>query len=289
MRHTRARAAALALALFAPMAAAQLAFTPTPGDPTPAARGIAGSVEVTSTGPRLRADPAQTLASPILVRIAESRPAGEGATTYRIEFIGVVAGTYNLRDALQNEDGSPASALPPLPVNIYTQLPPNHGTDVYGLADPPFRLVGWYREFMVAAAVLWIAVPVAVVARRRLRRRPPPAAAPVVPPPTLADLLRPLVEAAQARAMTIAERGRLELLLYSYWREHLGITRGTQAEVIAHLRGHPQAGRLLLAVERWLHQPQGGGDSPDDDVASLLEPFSRVTLSPKLLSEGAAA
>jgi len=255
--------------------------------PTSAARGIAGSIELKFSGPRLRADPAQTLSSPILARIAQSQPSGD-AVFYRIEFIGTVAGSYDLRELLQNEDGSPATALPPLPVNIYTQLPPNHGTDVYGLADPPFTLVGWYREFMAAAVVLWVAIPILIITRRLLRRRVPPISAPVVPPPSLADLLRPLVEAARARAMTIAERGRLELLLYRYWRERLGITRGSQAEVIATLRTHPQAGILLQAVERWLHQPEGG-DAAEEDVASLLEPFSRIIPSPTLLAEEAAA
>jgi hypothetical protein len=245
-----------------------------------ASRGTAGSFEFSYSGPRLRAKPEQTLASPMLVRIASTRPGDSGAFIYRLDFLGAVAGPHDLRDLLEHDDGSPATDLPAMSVDVVSQLPPNHGTDVYGIPDPPFTLIGWYREFLIITAIAWIAIPILILIRRALRRRPPVVAPVSVPAPSLADELRPLLEAAKARAMTITERGRLELLLYRFWKEHLGIASGTQAQAIASLRAHPQAGQLLLAVERWLHQRDRGSETADPDVASLLEPFRSVTLAP---------
>ena len=144
--------------------------TASPASPQAAAatRGTASSLEFSYAGPRLRAKPNQTLASPLLVRITGSRPGEADATIYRVDYIGAVAGPLDLRDLLEHEDGSPAADLPPLPVQIVSQLPPNHGTDVYGIPDPPFTLIGWYREFLVATAIIWVAVPVFVFARRAL-------------------------------------------------------------------------------------------------------------------------
>lgn len=252
---------------------------PSSAEVAAAARGIAGSLEVTLPGSRLRARPNQSAASPLLVRITGATPAPGGATAYRMEFLGVLAGTHDLREVLEHEDGSPAADLPPLPVRIYTQLPPDHGTDIYGLAEQPFTLVGWYRRSLVILGVVWVAVPVIVLVRRYLRRPAPAPPAPVIPPRSLADELRPLLEAARARIMTVAERGRLELLLYQFWRERLALPESDQARAIAQLRAHPEAGRLLLAVEGWLHQRDRGTETPDSDVSELLEPFRGVVYS----------
>ncbi|MFO0873892.1 MAG: hypothetical protein U0575_07960 [Phycisphaerales bacterium] len=235
-----------------------------------------------------------------------------------MEFIGAIAGDFDLRDLLEHADGAPASDLAPLPVRIVSQLPPNHGTDLYGLAEPPFTLHGWYRRALLAIGIAWIAVPAVVLARRAMRRRAPEPAPAVEPPPSLADLLRPLVEAARSRRMSVAERGRLELLLYRFWGEHLvdlpravddGDSRAhgasSRADVMAALRAHPESGRLLRAVEGWLHgrreaeDERAGGESgegrsndgtrdenardqsaPDETVAALLEPFAHVRLAP---------
>lgn len=251
-----------------------------------AARGIAGMVEFRSKGPKLRAKPGQNLSAPLLARIAEAKTGEDGATSYRVEYLGAAAGDFDLRDCLEHEDGSPAADLPPMTVRIVSQLPPDHGTDVYGLPDPPFTLKAWYRQILIILGILWLLIPVIIFTRRAILRRPPPPPPPAPRAPTLADKLRPLLESARAGTMSTADRGRLELLLYQYFRDSLGQPASGPAEAIAQLRAHPQASPILLSVERWLHAP-GRSAEPGDEVARLLAPFEKVALAAAAPQEAA--
>jgi hypothetical protein len=81
------------------------------------------------------------------------------------------------------------------------------------------------------------------------------------------------VDAAIGGTLSVAERGRLELLLYLYWRARLALS-GPQPQVISTLRTHPEAGALLQAVERWLHAPVRQPAAPAQaEAAVLLEPY----------------
>lgn len=250
---------------------------------TTAVRGIAGAIEFDAPGPRIRASANQSITSPIIVRIGEAKPGAGGATHYRVEFIGAYAGEHDLRPYLEREDGSSLD-LPPLMVTIVSQLTPDHGADLFSTTDSVRLRPSIYRPAMMALGIAWAAVPVAYFAIRAARRRPveePPAPA---PPPSFADQLRPLVQAAFSGTLSVAERGRLELLLYLYWRGRLGL-EGRQAEVISSLRMDTQAGELLRAVERWLHARRDPAERPDAEVAALLEPYRAVPAIP----EGAAS
>ncbi|MFM9997000.1 MAG: hypothetical protein ACKVU4_14510 [Phycisphaerales bacterium] len=262
---------------------------PRPVDPaaqplTTAIRGITGTAEFSATGPSLRGHAGQTLAWPLVARVvaAEPLPGGpEGGnhTRYRVAFIGTIAGDYDLRDCLQRQDGS-ALDLPPLPVRILSQLEADPGTDLFSSADVPPLTASRYRPLMLALAAAWVGVPVVYVLVRLARRRPAPPPPPVIPPPTLADQLRPLVEAAIRGTLSVADRGRLELLLYLYWRARLALA-GPQTEVISILRTHPRAGALLQAVERWLHAPRAAADHAETEAAALLEPYRDAPAIPE--------
>ena len=252
--------------------------TPRPVDPAgqPMAtsiRGIPGTAEFNASGPQIRGHSGQTLEWPLVARVVAAEPLPGGAEThYRVAFIGTIAGDFDLRDCLERQDGS-ALNLQPLPVRILTQLEPDQGTDLFSTAEAPTLASTRYRALMIGLAVAWLAVPVIYLAVRIARRRPPPVPAPVGPPPTLADQLRPLVDAASRGTLSVAERGRLELLLYLYWRARLALA-GPQPQVISALRTHPEAGALLQAVERWLHAPvHHSSGQAETEAASLLEPY----------------
>jgi hypothetical protein len=209
-----------------------------------------------------------------------------GVAEQRVEFVGFVSGVYDLRDALEHADGSPADDLEPLHVRIFSQLPPDHGTDVYGLTSSSTTLAGRYRSVLMWGGVAWLSIPGFVLIRRAMKRKPILVVPPPVRAPTLAEELCPLVQAAHERPLTVPERGRLELLLYQYWQEHLGMTGMDQAGAMRALRADAGAGAgagaILRAVERWLHHPGDGKaprETPDESVMALLEPFRSVRLS----------
>jgi hypothetical protein len=243
-------------------------------------RGIAGAVDVTYTH-RLRAKPGQTPSSPVLVRIAPGRDAG----TQRIEFIGTVSGEYDLREYIVREDGAAAADLPPMPVRIVSRLPPDHGTDLFGRDESSYSLSAHYREIMVGLAAIWLAVPAFVVVRRLSRRKviaPPPVAVPVR---TLADELREVLASASG-PLSVAERGRLELLLLRYFREARGDAAAADLTVaVGSLREQEPTRGVVLAMERWLHGPGGGSDRAGPTEAAALDAV-RAGLTPARAAEG---
>ena len=241
----------------APLAAACLvtASAPAQSDETPAiaraARGTVGSVEVAYRDAPLRAKALRDANAPVLVRVTAL-----GGDRYRIDYIGAVTGTFDLLPAIERADGRAPEGLGPLSVEVFSQLPPNPGTDVFGLSAHGFSLSAHYTTALWTLALLWTAVPAFALIRRAMRRKPAPA--PVVPPrePTTAELLFAAVDAARTRALSADERGQLELRLLQILRK--GSPDGDVAAAIAALRADARTGEIVRAVESWLHAPEGG-------------------------------
>src|SRR5690606_6944796 len=118
------------------------------------------------------------------------------------------------------------------------------------LAAP--RLSG-YRTTQIVVAVLWAIGLLAILFVGRKRRAK---AAPPIQKPTLADRLRPLVEAVAADKADTAAKAELERMLVSFWRLRLNLRQENAAAALATIRKHDEAGALLRQVELWLHAPQ---------------------------------
>lgn len=233
-------------------------------------RGIIGHTSFVAATAGIRTKPDQSITAPIVARVLDTSEAPDGQTRYRIAFIGAVAGDHDLRGLLEREDGSPLD-LPPLIVRVVSQLEGNQTTDLFSDLEAPLLTRSQYHAFLWTFGGAWAAMPFVYAGLRVLRRRPAPPAPPPKRPPTLADQLRPLVESARRGGLSVSDRGRLELLLYLYWRERLRLT-GSQRDVVPALRGHETAGILLTAVERWLHAPSG--DVTKDELSDLLRPYA---------------
>lgn len=243
-----------------------------------APRGAIGEIVFDYAGPALCAKADQPETAPMLVRLArlEEPAATPDAARYRLSFLGSVTGEYDLLPLIEHCDGRPVTDLEAIRVQVFTQLPERHGTDLFTEERPLPSIAGHYRILVGAVLAAWILVPVAVLLRRWLRRPPPPVPVVVEPPPTLADQLRPLVEAAFDRGLSIAEQGRLELLLMRFWNTRLGLETLEPAAAITRLRREPEAGRLLVAVEEWLHAAPSATPRPKPDLAALLAPYRSV-------------
>ncbi len=226
-----------------------------------AARGVTGSVELeyqpTHAGVSLRAKAMRDSTAPIMARVTEL-----GNARYRIEYLGVVSGQYDLAPLLEESDGRAASNLAALHVEIFTQLPPQHGSDVFGLASTEFGIAAYYRVLLTSAIVAWCMIPLVVLLRRYLRRAPQQRVVADVIAPSARDMLRDAVAAATAREPTLHERARLELLLLQVLRDEQ--TQSNEhprahaslidlAHAMTALRQNERCAPVILAVERWLH------------------------------------
>jgi len=242
----------LAIAFSASPPAIGAQTTPSATPTTRVPRGAIATFEIEHPAGPLRAKALRDGSTPILVRVAAL---GGPRHRHRIEYLGVVEGEFDLLPLLEQVDGRPPEGLSPLPVEIYTQLPPNPATDLYGLPEPTLGLEGRYRAALWTLGVVWLAVPVVAIARRLLRR-PPPAPATEPPPPSPLERVRALLEEAQARPLDVAERGRFELLLLQALRD-AAPGAGDLAEATARLRREPASAPVVRAVERWLHVADG--------------------------------
>ncbi len=233
---------------------------------TRAARGVTGAVEISykaaDSGATLRAKAVHDSGAPLMVRVMPM-----GGDRYRVEYLGLVSGQYDLTPYLEQSDGRPATALGALPVQVFTQLPPIHGTDVYGLAAPDFGFAAHYRTLLGAAIAAWLAVPAFFVLRRLLRPSPAPVVVEVPHVPSVQELLFAAIEGARTRELTLDERSRLELLLLQVLRGERAGSAADLADAVAALRTDASSAQVVAAVERWLHARTPSG--PADALAAL--------------------
>ena len=139
-----------------------------------ATRGITGRVVVESAHGHVRGRPDLDLDSSILVRVSDRGRSDQGLAVTELEFIGVDAGVFDLRESLVFDDGGSIQRLEPLPIEIVSNLASDAASDVFLAEAPPASIVGGYRTLLGAIVVAWILVPVVVGLRRWLHRPPVP-------------------------------------------------------------------------------------------------------------------
>ena len=229
--------------------------------------GIEGAFRLEHNGPELATKPFDEK-SPIVLRIAQVTES-QGGRVYDLRYIGQYAGTFDLRDYLVRRDGEPLEDVPAAIVTIRESLPANHNGSLEEIADPGILGALPYRFLLKLAVGLWLMGIAFLIAHRISgRRQEAPSEEPA--PPTLADQLRPLVEAAIAGEMSLAEKGRLERLLFAYWRERLEPPGLSPLELLRRMKEHAEARVLLLRLEEWLHQRP---KPRPHDLAELLAPY----------------
>ncbi|TWU45711.1 hypothetical protein Q31b_08870 [Novipirellula aureliae] len=243
-------------------------------------RGLTGRLAFSHPSGTLQAMPNQKMDAEVLVRVERVDPLNRDRQPdqphdYTLWFFGTVAGDYDLSRLVVKHDGSPltdADALPTMPVKVVSDLPPDRGTSLYEIDDPILRAPRGYRAILLTFALLWACVPVVWVLSRWWSRRPESPSI-VQYKPTLSDRLRPLIQQASRGELTVQQQGQLELLLYAYWRQRLGLSDSVVGALPV-LRRHHEAGHLLRTLEGWLHADESARiDLDADAIESLLAPY----------------
>lgn len=190
---------------------------------------------------------------------------------YDLEYYGLEPGRYDLAALLIPKDPSATLPTPPplevtiTPMRAPGQVLPN------ALTPTPTPHAGGYTDWMSAGAVAWVLGLFAILFVGRARQRA--AQATQDQPLTLADRLRPMVEAASQGKLDSGGKAQLERLLLAFWRKRLDLEGVTAAAAMPRLRNHAEAGALLRQLEDWLHKPQ---PSSQVDLAALLAPYRAV-------------
>ena len=135
-------------------------------------RGITGTISVQVDSGTIRARPDLALDDPLLVRIAQIRELEGGGAIYDLEYMGTTAGVHDLRDVLVFADGSPIDNLDPIEVVIASHLGIDSPVDLDMTATPPSSLRGGYLFWLTVLAIVWLLVPMVIIARRMMQRPP---------------------------------------------------------------------------------------------------------------------
>lgn len=269
-----ARSPAVVMIIFSVFAGSALAQSTVRMNPVTANIGVEGRFLYRVDGSALRVRTVSPK-SPMAVRVAAFTYDGTEAGLYDLRFIGSVAGDYDLRDWMERIDGGPVQDLPPASVRIVSILADDHTGELTRTENAGLPWLRGYRAVLIGAGVLWLAPIGIVLAKRISRRRKLTTAVPEATPLTLADQLRPMIEAAMAGSATDEDLARLERLLMAYWKDRLGLQQRAPRAALAALRSDPEGGKILRAVEHWLHS-QDTSDVALDEVGRLLAPYRRV-------------
>lgn len=227
--------------------------------------GISGRLEqVVIPGDLLEERPIDGNKTPIVLRIEASFKHGSDHR-YDLVYYGLEPGKYNLIDYLRYPDGKPFTGDQVIEVVVFPVLP----ADVVKPNAIEIRRTGrfgGYRTTAIIAGIVWVFGLILIVTVGR-HRKPVDA---IVGPLSLADRLRPIIESASSGSATHRELADLERILVAYWRHKLNLDSIPSAQAIGKLREHDESGPLLLALESWLHRPDGNAYG---DVEALLAPY----------------
>lgn len=233
--------------------------------------GLEGMAEVVLPRPDYVAQPFDERAE-LGVRIGGVEPAGEGRWKYRIYYMGMEGGNYVLADWLTLPGGGRDAGLEEIFLRVDAHLPADHDGRLEAQVAGRFPFLGGYRALLWVAGGVWVGglAGYAWV----FRRRPVEVAVDGAGEEAgYAERLRPLVMAAAAGELGLAERTLLERLVMGYWREELQLGGCRVPEALARVKAHPQAGGLLRALEDWLHRP---GVRSADEVDAMLDLYRRL-------------
>lgn len=205
--------------------------------------------------------------SPLLLRIASTRPHGS-MVHYDLRYIGRIPGAHDLRDYLQTQENNPATNLPSITVEVIGILSDQHNGWLEDQTLHSPSVFGGYRGIVGTIVVVWALLffPLFFLGRKKHED----VIEETVADATLADRMKPLVERAAAGSITDDDKAALERMLITYWQHELDLDEVYGEHLIPKIREHEEAGKLLRALEDWLHRRPG---TVQVNVDELLAPY----------------
>ena len=229
--------------------------------------GVEQAAIVTYSGPAVAVKPYKWGVA-VNVRIAKATEAA-GARIYDVRYIVNRAGTFDLKDYLTSEDGSPLVGLPSFKFTGDPKLSKHLDARIQETEEVGVDVGGHYFATLIGLGVFWIAWLLLLIFYGRPR---PPKAVAAAPEPTLAELLRALLSQLEAGTLDAAAKARLEMLLLRRWREELALTGAPMSASIDAISRNEKTGEALRQLQLWLHRP--GSKVRREDIAAVIAPYT---------------
>jgi hypothetical protein len=220
-------------------------------------------------GPKVIAKPIADPAQPMIVRIVDTYSHGTDFR-YDIEYKGLDAGRYDLADFLEREDGS-QSPIPAITVEVKSLLGPGQ---VLPYELPPVKsgFRSFYLPAILLGAAVWLGGLLMILFYGRGKDKRPSQHKQQL---TVADRMRPLIDAAMAGELDAQEQAELERVLSAFWSKKLRLNHLAATDLREKLRSHPEASVMLTQIDAWLHRP---ATDPQNqvDVNEILKPYQSM-------------
>ena len=227
-------------------------------------------------GAKLQVKPMADRHQPFVLRIINTYPHGTDHR-YDVEFYALEPGEYNLSEYLvpttestSSPDNKSATPLPPVMVRVDATLPAGQIAPL-PLGETRVPWLGGYRLLWIAGGAVWLAGLYALLFYGR--KKSTTATEAIAPTLSLADRLRPLVQAARDKRLAPEQRAALERTLIAFWCKRLNLGTTAPSQVMSTLREHAEAGPLVRSLEDWLHRPD---PIQSVDIDALLKPYADV-------------
>ena len=233
--------------------------------------------QIVIAGSEIEARPIVNRDQPVVVRIVETFPHGTDFR-YDLEFYGLEPGEFNLSDYLRRKDQSDTKEIEPIYIQIDSLLGPGQ-VEPTELEVKPSRFSSFYLPVLLVGAGFWLLGLLMILFYGRGKTKRPVEEAKNI---TVADRLKPLVEAAMAGNIESEQQAELERVLSSFWGKKLRLNHLPATELRTKLRQHPEAGKLLEQIDDWLHKPNSNESNSNGtvtvDVANLLKPYQSTDM-----------
>lgn len=229
--------------------------------------GVEQAAIVTYSGPAVAVKPYKWGVA-VNVRIAKVTEQA-GVRIYDVRYIANRAGTFDLKDYLTSEDGTPLAGLPSFKFIGDPKLSKHLDARIQETEEVGVDVGGHYTATLIGLGVFWIAWLLLLIFYGRPR---PLKAIAAVPEPTLAELLRALLSQLEAGTLDAAAKARLEMLLLRSWREELALTGAPMITSLDVISRNEKTGEALRQLQLWLHQP--GSKVRREDIAAVIAPYA---------------
>ncbi|NBV21226.1 MAG: hypothetical protein EBS05_04795 [Proteobacteria bacterium] len=237
--------------------------------------GVEQAAIVTYSGPAVAVKPFKWGVA-VNVRIAKVTEQA-GVRIYDVRYIANRAGTFDLKDYLTSEDGTPLVGLPSFKFKGDPKLSKQLDARIQETEEVGVEVGGHYFATLIGLGLLWIGWLLLLI----FYGRPKPPKAVIVPPePTLTEMLRALLSQLEAGTLDAAGKARLEMLLLRRWREELSLTDAPMITSIDTISRHEKTSEPLRRLQHWLHHP--GSKVRREDIAADISPY---TIEPVKVAE----
>lgn len=230
--------------------------------------GVEQAAIVTYSGPAIAVAPYKWGVA-VNVRIAEVIERAD-KRIYDLRYIVNRAGTFDLKDYLVAEDGSPLDGLPTFKFTGDPKLSKNLDTRIQETEEIRVDVGGRYYETLAALAALWIAWLLLLIFYKRPRPPAEPEAAP--PGPTPAEMLRAFLAQLEAGTLDAEAKARMEMTVLQCWRNELALRDVPMSAALAEIARSERTARPLRQLQHWLHQRDPFVTR--DEIAAALAPFA---------------